>query len=96
MTMRLIDADGLVREICREECERAYEDCDYTCSMVAPVVNAPTIEAEPVRHGRWFKKPAKYNGESRCSYCSECLYTGRKSWKYCPNCGAKMEEVTDA
>ena len=42
--MRLIDADGLIDEICREECERKYEDCDYhACLHVKPVVNAPTI-----------------------------------------------------
>lgn len=41
--MRQIDADALVREICRDQCERKYEDCDGMCQMVAYVENAPTI-----------------------------------------------------
>jgi len=41
--MRLIDADALIREICRDQCERKYEDCDGMCQMVAYVENTPTI-----------------------------------------------------
>ena len=41
--MRLIDADALVKEICRDQCERKFEDCDGMCEMVAYVENAPTI-----------------------------------------------------
>ena len=47
--MRLIDADALIESICQEECERHYSDCDYNCSSVAPVINAPTIEAVPLK-----------------------------------------------
>lgn len=41
--MRLIDADELLDEICREQCERKFKDCDGMCEMAAVVVNAPTI-----------------------------------------------------
>lgn len=41
--MRLIDADALIESICWDECERKHEDCDYTCSSIAPIVNAPTV-----------------------------------------------------
>lgn len=41
--MRPIDADELLDVICRDQCERKYKDCDYTCSEVAYVVNAPTL-----------------------------------------------------
>lgn len=41
--MRLIDADGLLDEICRDQCERKYKDCDGTCSLAAYVENAPTV-----------------------------------------------------
>ena len=52
----------------------------------------PTIEAEPVRHGRWeFKHP---NGWA-CSECGEwgLMIDNRGICKsnYCPNCGAKMD-----
>lgn len=52
---------------------------------------------EPVKHGRWTRK------ESKRSYwfeCSECGYPPpldkfKREWfsNYCPNCGAKMDEV---
>ena len=45
--MRLIDADILIADICQDQCERKYCDCDCTCSEVALVVDAPTITPEP-------------------------------------------------
>ena len=52
----------------------------------------PTIEAEPVRHGRWI--PAVHVGDC-CYRCSECQFL-RDTYlldigNYCPNCGAKMD-----
>lgn len=41
--MRLIDANGLIDEICRDQCERKYKDCDSICEIAAYVVNAPTV-----------------------------------------------------
>ena len=41
--MRMIDADTLLDEICRDQCERKYNDCDGTCEIAAYVVNAPTV-----------------------------------------------------
>jgi len=46
--MRPIDADELLDEICREQCERKFTDCDGMCEMAAVVVNAPTVDAVPV------------------------------------------------
>ena len=54
---------------------------------------APTIEAEPVKHGRWVYD---HWCEFKCSVCGEWSksepYRGKEN--YCPNCGAKMY-VTD-
>lgn len=50
----------------------------------------PTIDAEPVRHGRWI------GGElGECSVCGHVgcasdIWTGCDDF-YCPNCGAKMD-----
>ena len=42
--MRLIDADELITEICREECERKFEDCTYQrCLSIKAVQAAPTV-----------------------------------------------------
>jgi len=54
----------------------------------------PTIEVEPVKHGRWEEHPHQY-GFVRCSVCRDCNIWGEwadgKKWNYCPNCGAKMD-----
>lgn len=54
----------------------------------------PTIEAEPVRHGYWENansRPKTYI--RKCSVCGkEAYFCGRGcSYKFCPNCGAKMD-----
>ena len=47
--------------------------------------NEPTINAEPVRHGKWFDV-----GSLSCR-CDQCGCKNNKETPYCPNCGAKME-----
>lgn len=52
----------------------------------------PTIEAEPVRHGRW-----RLNNDGSGT-CSECHFTQKNVWdmdnwqNYCGVCGAKMDK----
>lgn len=61
--------------------------------------NAPTIEAEPVRHGEWNKSEDDYYGLNiyQCSVCHEewCFEIDDDvkdlNYHYCPNCGAKMD-----
>lgn len=47
--MRLIDADGLTREICRDQCER--DGCGSHCELINYVENAPTENAPTI--GGW-------------------------------------------
>ena len=66
--------------------------------------NIPTIDAKPVRHGKWANDAV---GVLRCSECNAQApwrFIGRGynevdyRWKsdYCPNCGADMRgEVND-
>lgn len=51
--MRPIDADALQRKICGAKCGCEYEDCgnEGDCAFDHFIFHAPTIEAEPVRHG---------------------------------------------
>ena len=84
--MRLIDADRLLQ---------GYEDHDFIDTHV--VWNAPTVDAEPVRHGRWLCKRygVAFDGERfpfwTIAVCSECNKTSCDAGDYCPNCGAKMD-----
>ena len=69
--------------------------------MVRLIEEQPTVDAEPVRHGRWMSfeeycqklgaDPETYTGG--WSFCSECEKPMRSyyGWNYCPNCGAKMD-----
>ena len=54
------------------------------------------IEVYRVRHGRWVDRIVDDNEViqpwMQRYYCSECLGGGSRSWfKFCPNCGAKMD-----
>lgn len=102
--MRLIDAD----EMAVQESE-AYlkvntrEDISPITQGINSVVhrkiqeliaNTPTIEAEPVRHGRWESDEADVL--FHCSACETQISTSwdydcDEMWNYCPHCGAKMD-----
>ena len=56
----------------------------------------PTIEAEPVKHGRWVNDGFRWFC-NRCSHNALADYdTGSEVLsKVCPNCGAKMDGGAD-
>lgn len=94
--MRLIDADSLI-----EEC---YKDGAYGYVDAFQIAKAPTIEAEPVRHGHWISLTNCSNSGVYCSVCHKKVYKEDYAWcnrknklrsNYCPNCGAKMDEESD-
>lgn len=86
----------------------ASDDCIRTRGIllkcIRDIEDAPAVDAEPVRHGRWIEREDK----TICSSCDTPLPTveftdaefGRVCVEiikttYCPNCGAHMmdEEV---
>lgn len=86
--MRPIDADRLYNSL-RRLCDET--DCNIAImpDVMGAVRDAPTVDAEPVRHEHW---EVSLDGDTFCSGCStEHRLTGRIP-KYCPNCGAKMDE----
>lgn len=102
--MRLIDADALEKSICQDKCE--LEECCMTferdgaeyCLEVQRVKDAPTIDAKinEDKHGEWlFEEYPDGYYHSECSLCgkwfSEEAYL--QKWKYCPNCGEKMNNT---
>ena len=56
----------------------------------------PTIEAEPVRHGRWIERP-NTKGQVYWSECGtlEKITDNNFKSRRCPNCGAKMDLVEE-
>lgn len=103
--MRLIDADALKELIANNvyPVQDAFNDRDYgmfwTGGIEKAIDNAPTVD--PVKHGHWVEQDHedwKWSKEYRCSECGQYrLVTNPvgREWKYCPNCGAKMDEVED-
>lgn len=104
---RLIDANELWKQM-SELREKRDEESNMTgdrtvCATwndaVGLIKNAPTIDAEPVRHGKWLygENESGHDGY----YCSQCGEHIRwrygeedidfiRSYNYCPHCGAKM------
>ena len=75
--------------------EDALEQFDYydlseylTTQIRGMLMDIPSADVAPVRHGRW----KEHQGYCECDQC-ECLVTS--CFKYCPNCGAKMDEEGD-
>ncbi len=118
--VRLIDANALFNDLkesanaareWREEAQdeeteiRAEQAHGTFVECALRVKNAPTIETEPVRHGRWiyadvldYKDP---NGVIHVhGMCSRCrlIYDFRNMtsrFRFCPNCGARMDGGAD-
>ena len=85
--IKVCDATAVYNGIALYMAENAYlnDTALDVLEMVAKWLDeAPTVEAEPVVHGRWIE------GKS-LEKCSICGKKGFPEWRYCPNCGAKMD-----
>ena len=82
---RLIDADALREDWLQNgQNEYVYD----TNAFLQSIDEQSTIEAEPVRHGKWI-----FGGDGiiDCSECNEAYDCRTYPRHYCPNCGAKMD-----
>ena len=85
--VRLIDADALdLSRVSDSICEgQAWEAVD----------EAPSVDAVPVRHGKWLKAYGDHEAfgvRPFYRYCSKCNEATVFPYNYCPNCGARMDE----
>lgn len=72
-------------------------------AAVCAIEDIPAADVTPVRHGRWVltTQPLGWRDED-CAECSECgedfvldewgIDDVKDAMRYCPNCGARMEE----
>lgn len=87
----LISREAAIKAVERRESLMLGDKRVGTDSIKNFLRNRPTVDAEPVRHGRWNIINDGRGGE--LLECSNCLYTFRRLFPryYCPNCGAKMD-----
>ena len=98
--MRLIDADALKEKICNNvyPITDFFNSRDYgmfwTGGIEKAIDEAPTIEAEPTKYGKWTITECFDVKDMTCSYCGwlyEYHAGMEEEWNYCPHCGARME-----
>ena len=90
--MRLIDADKLLKVIAEQE---RWNVSDFVYESIK---NAPTIEAEPNKYGKWTITECFDVKDMTCSSCGWLYeyYAGmEEEWNYCPHCGALMKGVEE-
>lgn len=95
--MRPIDADVLKEDIA---CHKVWTDQEYETDRqwavgfnagieraLFNITYAKTVDAEPVRHGRW---ESECEPNYKCSCCEHYFHL-YQPMNYCPNCGVKMD-----
>lgn len=76
--MRLIDADAMKSKLVGSRFH-------YIRNFLN---KQPTIDAEPVRHGRWERTS---DGAARCTACKRKMNPSQYGYAFCGLCGAKMD-----
>lgn len=85
--MRLIDADEVIRgyeELIKSPYMREFQErrdgahCIIDLCVRSNSGKDNTID--PVKHGRWM-----------FGLCSVCIEPAKHRYRYCPNCGARMD-----
>ena len=99
---RLVWTDDVMSFLCKR-CNEMYPDepCEPSdCLMLEELDKCKTVDAVEVVHGKW--ELHGNDDDCGCSYfCSNCHNSYDEDWfymhgqyrhfKYCPNCGAKMD-----
>lgn len=100
--MRMIDADAFTEKYGDYYAEEGPE-WGFIGKVGQLISEQPTIEAKPVRHGRWILCEDQHgvdNDNNNYAYfCSQCHYQDVHSKyakvNFCWHCGAKMDGGAD-
>lgn len=105
---KYIDSEK-IREAIKNYGKGAVNDGIKSLDVVDDIINIaalvdylPAADVTPIRHGYWKgNKIANYEFET-CSNCNNIYDCGEvdvktfsQFYKYCPNCGAKMDGATN-
>lgn len=89
-----IDRDALAQDM-KERLNNInggnYIDYQFGYELaIRRIENEPAADVQEVKHGKWL--PYKFGLEVvACSICG-AVYEGGDSFRFCPKCGAKMDE----
>lgn len=103
---RCIDADKLRKDVL--DLPNPYNGFSdtYDKELIVDLIDEqPTVDAVPVRHGRWIDKPRCHSSALwkypvvECSKCGaifcDLINNHREIYHYCPKCGCVMDEVDE-
>lgn len=78
---KYIDAEGVMRA-CFDSFVKTNNQAYKEIALLVEAV--PAADVQEVRHGRWIDLQ-----------CDQCGQVDMSKPNYCPNCGAKMDEVSE-
>lgn len=84
-------ADGANEETDKETKDKYLEAASRYTRMYKFIAQLPTVEAEPVKRGRIEADGYTYT----CSVCESRLFEHDLFWRYCPYCGARLDDTED-
>ena len=105
--LTMLQKNGITNMVCKnEDCHTPETNCPCTiidqgeCPTLKEVVETLAyyndLEEQgrliEQKHGRWIHKD---NFIGKYLMCSECSHVTGMKGNYCPNCGAKMNEVKE-
>ena len=106
--MAYIDKELFKQDIKMRYCNNCARPNEIKCracsidDMLGEIEDAPTADVEEVKHGKWeFINQAENYLEPptgdmcKCSKCNFKIDVSETLFKYCPNCGAKMDLEDD-
>ena len=87
---------GAIKQL--HELRNAEDIPIYYKPAIAEIINVLLMDPQEVKHGRWVKNEAESALHVEPIYdCSAChnwqAWGDYECTPYCPNCGAKMDEV---
>lgn len=79
-----------------------FNDKEWDARIGDPCEHFAT-NVQPVRHGHWMGITTSYGEKAICAICGFDVFVNEpgngirnvEELKYCPNCGAKMDEEND-
>ena len=85
--------DWLKKDIQDEYSGALYDCCEVDTDLIDEI---PAADVAPVVHGQWILRHIGAGHYWECSVChtNPCIYVTEHT-KFCPNCGARMDEGED-